>query len=108
MCPFVLPADDAAQLEPPDLRGPGPVPEGAEGNRHLHGPAAVEAPGPDVPDRIPVKVYEPFLIQEGFLMRTPRGRVATVRAYERFGYEPPTDGRAGERGAGGEQSSLFE
>jgi Holliday junction DNA helicase RuvB len=55
------------------------------------------------------EVYEPFLIQEGFLMRTPRGRVATVRAYERFGYEPPTDGRAGaERGAGGEQSSLFE
>jgi Holliday junction DNA helicase RuvB len=29
-------------------------------------------------------VYEPFLIQSGFLMRTPRGRVATVRAYEHF------------------------
>ena len=26
-------------------------------------------------------VYEPFLIQEGFLERTPRGRVATARAY---------------------------
>ncbi|MDY0390911.1 MAG: Holliday junction branch migration DNA helicase RuvB [Desulfobulbus oligotrophicus] len=30
-------------------------------------------------------VYEPFLIQSGFLMRTPRGRVATPLAYEHFG-----------------------
>jgi holliday junction DNA helicase RuvB len=30
-------------------------------------------------------VYEPFLIQSGFLNRTPRGRVATVNAYEHFG-----------------------
>ena len=29
-------------------------------------------------------VYEPFLIQSGFLKRTPRGRMATVRAYEHF------------------------
>jgi holliday junction DNA helicase RuvB len=29
-------------------------------------------------------VYEPFLIQSGFLMRTPRGRVATLAAYEHF------------------------
>jgi Holliday junction DNA helicase RuvB len=29
-------------------------------------------------------VYEPFLIQSGFLNRTPRGRVATARAYEHF------------------------
>ncbi len=35
------------------------------------------------------EVYEPFLIQEGFLMRTPRGRVATPRAYRRFGFTPP-------------------
>jgi Holliday junction DNA helicase RuvB len=28
------------------------------------------------------EVYEPYLIQEGFLKRTPRGRVATGRAYE--------------------------
>jgi holliday junction DNA helicase RuvB len=48
------------------------------------------------------EVYEPFLIQEGFLMRTARGRVATNRAYRRFGYTPPTD--APEDG----QSSLFE
>jgi Holliday junction DNA helicase RuvB len=34
-------------------------------------------------------VYEPFLIQEGFLGRTPRGRVATRRAFEHFGREVP-------------------
>ncbi len=31
-------------------------------------------------------LYEPYLIQEGFLQRTPRGRVATQRAYEHLGY----------------------
>ncbi|MBC8318123.1 MAG: Holliday junction branch migration DNA helicase RuvB [Desulfobulbaceae bacterium] len=30
-------------------------------------------------------VYEPFLIQSGFLIRTPRGRMATLNAYEHFG-----------------------
>jgi Holliday junction DNA helicase RuvB len=30
-------------------------------------------------------VYEPYLLQEGFVERTPRGRVATKRAYEHFG-----------------------
>jgi Holliday junction DNA helicase RuvB len=34
-------------------------------------------------------VLEPFLIQQGFLMRTPRGRVATRSAYRHFGLEPP-------------------
>lgn len=33
------------------------------------------------------EVYEPFLIQEGFLMRTPRGRQATERAYKHLGRE---------------------
>jgi len=33
------------------------------------------------------EVYEPFLIQKGFIMRTPRGRVATKTAYEHFGLE---------------------
>ena len=33
-------------------------------------------------------VLEPFLIQQGFLMRTPRGRVATRRAFEYFGFKP--------------------
>lgn len=35
------------------------------------------------------EVYEPFLIQNGFLMRTPRGRVVTGKAYRRFGYAVP-------------------
>ena len=34
-------------------------------------------------------IYEPFLIQVGFLDRTPRGRVATARAYEYFGLTAP-------------------
>ncbi|MEN8198983.1 MAG: Holliday junction branch migration DNA helicase RuvB [Thermodesulfobacteriota bacterium] len=34
-------------------------------------------------------VYEPFLIQSGFLTRTPRGRMATMNAYEHFGRPLP-------------------
>jgi Holliday junction DNA helicase RuvB len=33
-------------------------------------------------------IHEPFLIQAGFIDRTPRGRVATARAYEYFGLPP--------------------
>ncbi len=32
------------------------------------------------------EVYEPFLIQEGFLMRTPRGRKATEKAFKHLGF----------------------
>ena len=39
------------------------------------------------PDAIE-EIYEPFLIQIGFLNRTPRGRVATMLAYEHFGIAP--------------------
>src|SRR5437868_7033848 len=35
------------------------------------------------------EVYEPFLIQEGFIKRTPRGREATAKAYEHQGKLPP-------------------
>lgn len=42
------------------------------------------------------EIYEPFLIQIGFLNRTPRGRVATRLAYEHFGIAPSR-----------QQSSLF-
>ena len=37
-------------------------------------------------------IYEPFLIQAGFIDRTPRGRVATERAYGYFGLEGPDRG----------------
>ncbi|MFB0968801.1 MAG: Holliday junction DNA helicase RuvB C-terminal domain-containing protein, partial [Pseudomonadales bacterium] len=36
-------------------------------------------------------VYEPFLIQQGFMMRTPRGRVATRHAYQYFGLKQKQD-----------------
>ena len=36
------------------------------------------------------EVYEPFLIMEGFLQRTPRGREATTKAYRHLGIVPPT------------------
>ena len=45
------------------------------------------------------EVYEPFLVQQGFLQRTPRGRVATAQAYRHFGYTPPA--------VGSEQVALF-
>ena len=35
------------------------------------------------------EVYEPFLVQHGFLQRTPRGRMATPLAYRHFGYTVP-------------------
>ena len=44
-------------------------------------------------------VYEPFLLQAGFLARTPRGRVATRRAYELLGRQAPQ--------SAAEQGSLF-
>jgi len=44
------------------------------------------------------EVYEPFLIQEGFIMRTPRGREATEKAYRHLGKVPHK---------GGTQKDLF-
>jgi len=37
-------------------------------------------------------VYEPYLLQRGFLERTPRGRLAAPAAFEHLGLEPPPDG----------------
>ncbi|OGI43830.1 MAG: Holliday junction DNA helicase RuvB [Candidatus Muproteobacteria bacterium RBG_16_65_31] len=45
-------------------------------------------------------VVEPFLIQEGYLMRTPRGRTATPKAYQHFGLRAP--------GAASPQRGMFE
>jgi Holliday junction DNA helicase RuvB len=42
-------------------------------------------------------VYEPYLIQLGFLDRTPRGREATPRAYEHLGLTPPGRAPANQR-----------
>jgi Holliday junction DNA helicase RuvB len=49
-------------------------------------------------------VYEPYLIQEGFLLRTPRGRQVTRRAYDHLGLPPPPSTG---RGGAGPQGSLF-
>lgn len=64
---------------------------------HYHGgPAGIAALAATVgEDRGTIEdIYEPFLIQEGFLQRTPRGRVATRRAYEHLGYPPPVGSTA--------------
>ena len=45
------------------------------------------------------EVYEPFLMQQGFLARTPRGRVATPAAYRHFGFVPPKSA---------EQATIFD
>lgn len=47
-------------------------------------------------------VYEPYLLQQGYIGRTPRGRIATPRAYEHLG-KPLVEGAA----SGGKQGSLF-
>jgi Holliday junction DNA helicase RuvB len=39
--------------------------------------------------------YEPFLLQQGLLQRTPRGRIATALAYRHLGVEPPPPGPQG-------------
>jgi Holliday junction DNA helicase RuvB len=41
-------------------------------------------------------VLEPFLIQQGYLQRTSRGRIATALSYRHFGLAPPGPGAAGE------------
>jgi Holliday junction DNA helicase RuvB len=41
-------------------------------------------------------VLEPYLIQQGFLQRTPRGRVATAQAYQHFGVTPPRTSATGD------------
>jgi len=39
------------------------------------------------------EVYEPFLIKEGFLQRTPKGRVATAKSYQYLGIERKAEGK---------------
>ena len=39
-------------------------------------------------------VYEPYLLQRGFLQRTPRGRIATAHAFRHLGLEPPASGQS--------------
>ena len=62
-------------------------------NRFNGGPVGLSTLAVSVseePDTIE-DVYEPFLMQLGFLRRTPRGRVATRAAYSHLGTEMPAD-----------------
>jgi Holliday junction DNA helicase RuvB len=40
-------------------------------------------------------VYEPYLIKEGYLMRTPRGRIVTDRSYKHLGVKKDTGNQQG-------------
>ena len=55
------------------------------------GPVGIETIAVAVSEEVDTitDVYEPFLIQAGFLARTPRGRVVTQHAYTHLGYTPP-------------------
>ncbi len=61
------------------------------------GPVGVNTLAASVGEEIDTieEVYEPFLMQVGFLQRTPRGRVVTANAYRHLGLEGP--GEEGER-----------
>lgn len=52
-------------------------------------------------------VYEPFLLQLGFLQRTPRGRIATRRAYEHLGLPYPERSLPTDDESGPQQATLF-
>ena len=56
-------------------------------HRHDGGPVGIETIAASISEQRDTleDVYEPYLIQEGFLMRTPRGRMATKLAYEHLG-----------------------
>lgn len=60
--------------------------------KHEGGPVGIEtlaaALGEDI--KTIEDVYEPYLLQAGFISRTPRGRKASVVAYKHLGYKPPS------------------
>jgi Holliday junction DNA helicase RuvB len=60
--------------------------------RHHHGgPVGVETLSAALGEDVTTieDIYEPYLLQAGFLARTPRGRMVTPQAYEHLGLEPP-------------------
>ena len=62
--------------------------------------------------------YEPYLIQKGYLKRTPRGRMVTAKAYELLGLQDLMEAQMNTNGsnflpgfggaAGGAQGTLFD
>ncbi len=53
-------------------------------------------------------VIEPYLIQQGYIMRTPRGRVATAKCYTHFGLAVPSEPVGGEAGVQGKPASKID
>ena len=60
------------------------------------GLSALAAAISEEPDAIE-DMYEPYLLQNGFIDRTPRGRTATRRAYEHLGLQAPSSAAAPQR-----------
>jgi Holliday junction DNA helicase RuvB len=59
---------------------------------HRGGPVGIETIATAISEDVGTveDIYEPFLLQRGFLARTPRGRIVTPMAYEHLGLEPPS------------------
>ena len=64
-------------------------------NKFKGGPVGVESLAASISEEKDTieDVLEPYLMQSGFIQRTPRGRVATETAYRHFGITPPQQGR---------------
>jgi Holliday junction DNA helicase RuvB len=62
---------------------------------HRGGPVGIETISAAISEDVGTieDIYEPFLLQRGFLARTPRGRVVTPKAYEHLGIPDPNEGR---------------
>ena len=70
--------------------------------KHSGGPVGIETLAASISEDIGTveEVLEPYLMQIGFLKRTPRGRVATVKAYQHLGKKMPENKKS-------EQEGLF-
>ena len=60
--------------------------------KHHGGPLGIETIAATLSEDVGTieEVYEPYLMQIGFLQRTPRGRLITAKAYEHLGLKPPS------------------
>jgi Holliday junction DNA helicase RuvB len=95
---------DTAGLDEMDRRYLGVIIDHYDG-----GPVGVEAVAAALaePRDTLEDVIEPFLIQQGYVGRTPRGRIANRKAYEALHRSMPADSRGGGGGAGS-SGSLFD
>jgi len=92
--PALLDTIEPADVPPPALS---PSVEEAVLDRFAGGPVGVESLAALLgEERETIEaVYEPFLVQSGYLERTPRGRMATQRCWEYFGRERPAGPKQG-------------